>query len=531
MARTRRSATRVLLLVALANACQSPEPSDDTPEVGSAGRPNVLFIAVDDLRPELGAYGNSIAITPNIDRLARDGYTFMRAYVQQAVCNPSRVSLMTGLRPDSLRVWDLATRFRDSVPDVVTLPQQFIRYGYHTAAIGKIYHNVIPDPASWSEEKLHIDGYPFDPDAVYRGPENLAIQEARKAKILAAGTEARNIDRYGQWYLKANATESVDGPDDIYYDGAQTDVAIRKLAELGSREQPFFFAIGYYRPHLPFNAPKRYWDLYDPDEIPTAENPNLTLNAPPMAINNMRELRGYTDFRHVTHPADGRLTEQEARRLKHGYLASVSYVDAQVGRLLDALEDLGLAENTIVVLWGDHGWKLGEHNSWAKMTNYEVDTRAPLIFRVPPGTSAIAGHPTQPGGRIEALVEFVDIYPTLCELAGLPLPPHLQGTSVVPLLSQPERPWKPAVFHQFLREGIWVAPDGVEYMGYAVRTDRYRYVTWVNWETKQPVAAELYDLAADPLEMTNLADDPQYADLLAWLEQVRTDGWRAAVPR
>jgi len=518
-------------IVALALALAAPAcgPAGDPPG-GGAGPPNVLFIAVDDLRPELGAYGVEQVRTPNIDRLAADGYVFTRAYVQQAVCNPSRASLMTGLRPDSLRVWDLGTRFRDSVPDVITLPQHFMAHGYHTVAIGKIYHNVIPDPASWSEPKLHVGGYPFDPDAVYRGPESLAIQEARKARILAAGRQERHIDEYGQWYLKANATESVEGPDDLYYDGAQTDVAVAKLADLAERGRPFFFAVGYYRPHLPFNAPKRYWDLYDRGSLSLAPDAALPDGAPPMAINNMRELRGYADFRHVVPPAEGRLTEAEARLLKHGYYASVSYVDAQVGRLLGALDELGLAENTIVVLWGDHGWKLGEHNAWGKMTNYEVDARAPLILRAPSGAAGLDRGLAPPGTRIEALVEFVDIYPTLTELAGLPLPDHLQGTSAVPLLSDPDRPWKRAAFHQFLREGIWAAPDGIPYMGYAVRTDRYRYVRWMNWETRRWVGRELYDLETDPRETANVAERPEYASAVAELETLRAGGWRRAGP-
>jgi iduronate 2-sulfatase len=345
--------------------------------------PNVLFIAVDDLRPELGAYGNTIIQTPNIDRLAASGTTFLQAHVQQAVCSPSRSSLMTGLRPDAIRIWDLWTHFRTTVPDVVTLPQQFMAHGYHAAAIGKIYHNIFPDTLSWSEPQLYVPGFPFDPDAVYRHPDNIAIQEARKAEIIAAGQQDRYIDVFGEWYLKAGATEKVDLPDSVYYDGAQTDVALKKLVELRDRDQPFFFGVGYYRPHLPFNAPAKYWDLYDPATIPLAENPDIPRDAPIMALNTMRELWGYSDFKHVAHPFNGSLTEAEERHLKHGYYASVSYVDAQIGRLLDRLEELGLAENTIVVLWGDHGWKLGEHNSWGKMTNYEVDTRAPLILRGP----------------------------------------------------------------------------------------------------------------------------------------------------
>ncbi len=218
-------------------------------------RPNVLFIAVDDLRTTLGAYGDPDIKTPNIDRLARSGAVFLQAHAQQAVCNPSRASLMTGLRPDTLEVWDLETDFRATTPDAVTLPQHFQRHGYFAASVGKIYHNLLPDHASWSEPEMHVAGFPFDPDAVYRHPDNLAVQERLKAAIVESGLEARHIDQYGLWYLKANATESVDLPDRVYYDGAQTDLAVGKLAELKAKNRPFFFGVGYYRPHLPFNAP------------------------------------------------------------------------------------------------------------------------------------------------------------------------------------------------------------------------------------------------------------------------------------
>ncbi|MCA9732309.1 MAG: sulfatase [Deferribacteres bacterium] len=488
----------------------------------SPQKPNILFIAVDDLRPELGIYGQNYVQSPNIDRLAESGFTFTRAFCQSAVCNPSRASLLTGLRPDSIKVWDLRTKLRDTVPDVVTLPQYFKNNGYHSVAIGKIFHNVIPDSQSWSEPKLHIDGYPFDPDAVYRMEENVAWLEKRKQQIIAAGKEKRHIDRLGQWYLKYVATENIDVPDDAYFDGAQADVAVKKLAELKKMDKPFFFGIGFYRPHLPFNAPKKYWDLYDRNRIPLAENDFLPENAPLMAINNMRELRGYADFKQVPKPHEGKLNEQDARLLKHGYLASVSYIDAQVGKLLDALEKEGLAENTIVVLWGDHGWKLGEHNSWAKMTNYEIDTRVPLIIRAP-GVQNM-------NTRLNQLVEFVDVYPTLCELAGLPVPEHLQGISTVPLLHNSNLPWKKAVFSQFLREGIWIAPDGVEYMGYAIRTERYRYVRWINWETKEFAAQELYDHQTDPNENVNIADDPQNVAVVQQLAAQLDAGWREALP-
>lgn len=510
-----RLITLFLTLVLIGSGCQGSGPRRQE-------RPNVLFISVDDLRPTFGAYENKHIKTPHMDRLAQSGVTFRQAYAQQAVCNPSRASLMTGLRPDSIRVWDLGTDFRVSMPNVITLPQYFKQHGYHAVVIGKLYHNIFPDSLSWSEPKMFISGYPFDPDAVYRHPENIAIQEVRKAEIMKAGQQDRYIDQFGEWYLKANATEIVDMPDNVYYDGAQTDWALEKLTKLETQNQPFFFAIGYYRPHLPFNAPKKYWDIYDRDAIPMADNRFLPANAPKMAINNMRELRGYADFKHAPHPFDGSLSGDEARLLKHGYYASVSYIDAQIGRLLDKLEQLGLSENTIVVLWGDHGWKLGEHNSWAKMTNYKIDTHSPLIIRAP--------------GRIpenlhlDQMVEFVDIYPTLAELADLPIPDYLQGISAMPLFEHPDRVWKKAVFTQFLREGIWMAPDGIEYMGYSLRTDKYNYVAWMKWKTKEYVAYELYDQQADPGENVNLADKPEYASIITDLEAQRRAGWRGALP-
>ncbi len=239
-----------------------------------------------------------------------------------------------------------------------------------------------------------------------------------------------------------------------------------------------------------------------------------------MAINTMRELRGYTDFQDAPTPLEGPLSEDQARLLRHGYLASVSYMDAQVGRLLDTLDKLDLTENTIVVLWGDHGWKLGEHRSWCKMTNYEIDTRVPLIVRVPGAK--------QNGHACSRLAEFVDIYPTLCHAARLPLPEHLEGISLVPLLEDRQQPWKKAIFTQFLREGIWMTADGIPYMGYAIRTDRYRFVRWVNWDTREEVACELYDQHADSAENRNIVQAVQNRGIVAELRQRLEAGWRSA---
>jgi arylsulfatase A-like enzyme len=257
--------------------------------------------------------------------------------------------------------------------------------------------------------------------------------------------------------------------------------------------------------------------MYDRDKIPLAKNDYLPKNMPPMAINNLRELRGYTDFKTESNPLEGGLAEEQARLLKHGYLASVSYIDAQIGKLLDELERLNLRDNTIIVLWGDHGWKLGEHRSWCKMTNFEIDTRVPLIV------SALGKQITE--RHSERLVEFVDIYPTLCELAGLPVPRGLDGKSIVPLLHNTDRPWKKAVFSQFLREGIWRTPDGKTYMGYSVRTERHRYTEWCNWDTKEAVGAELYDHRSDSNENMNVVDDPKYNTIRKELALLLQEKW------
>lgn len=524
LASNNTSSLRILCLLIASQCCSTGlQPSVNAAEKEQTRNPlgkspNVLFIAVDDLRPELGCYGSKIAKSPNIDRLADSAVTFTRAYCQQAVCNPSRASLMTGLRPDTIKVWDLQTDFRKTTPKAVTLTQQFMKHGYHAVGIGKIFHNNIQDPLSWSEPKLNIADYPFDPDAVYRAKDNVAWLESRKAELIAKN-DLRRIDRFGKWYLKHVATENVDLPDDAYFDGAQTTIAIDKIKKLATDEKPFFMAVGYYRPHLPFNVPKRYWDMYDRQSIPLAENRFRPKNAPIMSVNTAREIRGYTDFKDNPRPHEGSFTDEQARLLKHGYLASVSYIDAQVGRLLDTLTKQNLARNTIVVLWGDHGWKLGEHNSWCKMTNYEIDTRVPLIVRTPDAS--------ENGKKCDRLVEFVDVYPSLCELANLPLRKELEGVSFAPLLENRKLPWKPAVFSQFLRDGIWIAPDGVAYMGRCIRTHHHRYVEWKPKDGNEIVARELYDLGSDPQENNNIAEEAKHSKLIQRLSKQLHAGWHS----
>lgn len=489
--------------------------------------PNILFIPVDDLRPELCAYGDEFIKTPNIDLLAEQGVTFTRTYCQQAVCNPSRASLLTGLRPDSIQVWDLRTSFRRNLPNVVTLPQFFKQNGYTTIGLGKTFHNNDPDSISWTVIPQNINGFPFDPDAVYANEENLEIQKMKIEKLKAAGKS--RIDQLGHWYVKANATENADVDDDAYYDGAQTTRAIEILKELKTANKPFFLSVGYYRPHLPFNAPKKYWDMYDRNQIPLAKNQFIPEGTPAYLVHGEAELRGYSDCHDLPLPSDEPWDENRQREIKHGYYASVSYVDAQIGRLINELERLGLAENTIIVLWGDHGWKLGEHNGWCKQTNYEIDTRVPLI---------ISGSKVQAKGKqSNALTEFVDIYPTLCELADFPIPDNLQGTSLVPLLENPDRKWKTAAYSQFLlgRYGRSKTIDG-EQMGYAIRTEQYRYVEWYNWlkdEKKKGdlLSRELFDHKTDPQENINLANELEYKDTVELISQQLKKGWRYSKPK
>lgn len=458
-----------------------------TPVDAKRRRKNVLFIAVDDLRPELGCYGNEHIISPNIDRLADSGVVFTRAYCQQATCNPSRASLMTGLRPDSSKVWNLRVHFRDTVPDVVTIPQHFRANGYYAAAYGKIYHSQLPDPRSWDEPNHWTKG-----TAVWSKGSLARLAEYQK-RMRADGKRDAAIAR-----MRGPATEDEDVPDNRRIDGALADGAIAALKNLAKQQQPFFLGVGFTLPHLPFVPPKKYWEMYDPEAIAMAENTSRPGGSPAMAMNTMYELRDYIDFADTPRPGRGLLSEAKRRRLKHGYYASVTFVDAQIGRLVKTLETLGIRKDTIIVVWGDHGWKLGEHGSWCKQTNYEIDTRSPLIVCNPEDKNN--------GRQCNALVEFVDIYPTLCDLAGLKKPEHLEGQSLVPLLEDVGGAIKDAAISQFYRRHL-----GVAYMGYAMRTSLYRYVEWREWASGEVESRELYDHQVDPDENVNVIKQAEYA--------------------
>jgi iduronate 2-sulfatase len=514
---------------------------------GAADGPkrNVLFIAVDDLRPELGCYGNGLVKTPNIDRLAGRGVLFRSAYCQEAICGATRASLLTGLRPDHTRVYDCDIYFRDTIPDVVTLPQYFRQNGYATAYAGKVFHgNLRDEERSWSEPA--VQGKFDRPLGLlgYQLPENqkLVRQRQQEMRRQFPGERLAGLDC-------GPATECAEVPDDAYQDGRIAEAGVLTLRKLAKDRRPFFLAVGFLKPHLPFVAPRKYWDLYDEAKIPLAENPLAPRGATSLGLHSSFELRTRADM-----PKDGPIGDATARHLIHGYMACTSYVDAQLGKVLAELDALGLRKDTIVVLWGDHGWHLGDHGIWGKATNYEVATRVPLIVRAP--------HAAGNGRAAAGLVEYVDLYPTLCQLAGLAVPGSLDGRSVEPLLENPGAPGKAAAFSQFpapaLREwagepmtpamrktffgpliakaeerlaeefGDEWSPQrfNLNVMGYAMRTPRYRLVRWV--DVRKPtksLAAELYDYEVDPHETRNVAGEKGNAELVRRL----TDQMNAAM--
>ena len=439
---------------------------------------NVLFIAVDDLRPEANASGSKVIKTPNLDRIAARGTTFDRAYCQQAVCSPSRSSLMTGRRPDATRVWDLETHFRTALPDAVTVAQYFKNHGYHSQGMGKIFHGGYDDAPSWTVPWQT----PKAPQ--YANPENQQLQ-------------ANNVDKKGRG--RGPAYESGDVADDTYTDGKTARLAAATLAELKQKGKPFFLAVGMAKPHLPFVAPKKYWDLYDPKEIYVPAYQKLPAGAPAFVGHTNGELASYAGM-----PKDGVVDEATARTLRHGYYAATSYMDAQVGVVLDALEKEGLAENTVIVLWGDHGWQLGEHGLWHKHTNFELAARAPLLISVPGQKAA--------GRRSASLAEFIDIYPTLAEACGLPKPKDVEGVSLRPVLDDPAAKVRPVAISQYPRNDA-----GKSLMGYSIRDDRWRLTLWRDRKDNSVHATELYDEANDPHETVNVAGKAEHAEVIARL--------------
>ncbi|GJM29542.1 MAG: iduronate-2-sulfatase [Cyclobacteriaceae bacterium] len=436
-------------------------------------KPNILFIAVDDLRPELKAYGADHIHSPSIDQLAAESLVFDRAYCNVPVCGASRASLLSGIRPGRHRFIDYSTRLIEDYPDVTSLPMHFKNHGYATISNGKIYHHADDDAAAWDE--------------VWRPQSNFSPRDYLESRNIALDTMQ---DTRGYSY------EKVDTPDSSYNDGKTALKSVLDLKKLKEKGEPFFLAVGFLKPHLPFNAPAKYWDLYDSTKISLPENYLQPESTPTEAFHNFGELRHYSGV-----PKNGPVSDELANKLIHGYYATVSYTDAQVGKLLSALTELGLEQNTIVILWGDHGWNLGDHMMWCKHCNFESSLHVPLMVKVPGMTS---------GQRSDNITEFIDIYPSLCELAGLPVPEHLDGQSFVPDMHGALRVDDFAIskFH-----------DGVTLI-----QGNYFYTEYLNQEDKT-AARMLFDHTDDPLELNNLAELDEYQALVQRLHDKLVANW------
>lgn len=434
--------------------------------------PNVLFIAVDDLRPELNTYGASHIVSPNIDRLASEGLTFNRAYCNVPVCGASRASLLTGIKPTKDRFVHYYTRAQEDTPDAVSLPRHFKDHGYYTISNGKIFHHTDDMEDSWSEKPWRRSGIKNN-WRDYVTPENLAIADSTG--------DSRALPY--EWAIVH---------DTAYVDGLMTKKTVADLHRLKEMDQPFFLAAGYLKPHLPFNAPQKYWDMYPQETISLPDNYYRPEHAPDVAIHNFGELRNYYGV-----PKAGPVSDEMAKTLIRGYYACVSYTDALIGQLLTTLDELGLRENTIVILWGDHGWQLGEHTLWCKHSNFDVAMRVPMIISAP-------GY--KGGLMTNAMAEYIDIFPTLCELAGLELPTQLHGKSFVPLMAEPDQKFKEVIYSRFIR-------------GESIKTDQYLYTEWYSNEGEFQ-GRMLYDHYLDPDENTNISEFPENKQVVDSLSEM-----------
>jgi arylsulfatase A-like enzyme len=508
-------------------------------------KPNVLFIAVDDLKPVLGCYGDKIVKTPNIDRLAKMGTVFLNNYCQQAVCGPTRASLLTGMRPDVTKIRDLHTKMRDMNPDIVTLPEYFISQGYTTSGIGKIFHPSCVDkkfdPQSWSipflvaKESDYSNGFPVQKH--YQSPQLKALNTKEEVvSTVENGKGKKKGEKKGEKNSKKEADdeegargpafECLDLPDDAYDDGVSAKLAVKQIEMLNAAKKPFFMAVGFRKPHLPFVSPKKYWDLYKREDMPVAEFQEHAANSKIFSYQYPGELTNYSGVKEFAKFDKNEankfgLAIEKQKELVHAYYAAVSYTDAQIGILLNTLEKLGTLNNTIIVLWGDHGWHLGDHDMWGKHTNYEQATKAPLIIAAP-GLKA---------GQTKSMTEFVDVFPTLCELSGGEVPAYLDGKSLVPVMKNNKASVKEYAMSQYPRKmdkaDINKVEDGKgKLMGYSMRTEQYRYTVWLkNFTSDQVYSAdkvytkELYDYVKDPLEKVNVSDDTKYAAIVADLDK------------
>src|SRR5262245_2975365 len=454
--------------------------------LAAAAGPNVLFIAADDMRPQLGCYGDNTVKSPNLDVLAGRGMVFERSYVQQALCSPSRISMLSGRYPATTQIFDFSRPLRATMPDITTLPQHFKNHGYHTRSLGKIYHVGIDDDASWTIPAWHSTKPRY-------GPIGLAAIEAKRKDDEAKGIKRQGREK-GAGYHASPAFESVDCGDEDMLDG---DTAVHAIAQLREHaknpSRPFFLAVGFANPHVPWVAPRKYWDLYERLKLPLATNEFLPQGAPAFATVPAQDFPSYGNV------PDGEMPEPFKRECLHGYLAAISYIDAQVGRLLAALEETGLAKNTIVVFWSDHGYYMGEHTWWGmKHNNYEGATRNCLIISQPGMKQA--------GTKTRALAQAVDLAPTLTELCGLPAESGFQGRSLRPVLENPAASVNDAAFSWYPKE---------DWLGVAMRTDEWRFVEWTK-PGQQPVR-ELYDMTRDPQNDINIADKPEHAKLIGTL--------------
>jgi arylsulfatase A-like enzyme len=483
-------ATLLLVLgLTLLPAVPRAQGQEESGASGGEQPPNVLFIAVDDLRPQLESYGKPRMHTPNIDRLAAEGVRFPNHFVQAPTCGASRYAMLMSRRPHPSRpatygngAFSLLAE-RDSARPRA-LPHHFRHHGYHTVGIGKISHS----PDGRRHEKTTRPDATDDPEAPPQMPDSWdevygprgSWNTAWRAFFAYAGGMSRDRG-------KTPPVEAADVPDTGYPDGLTANMAVDELRERKGREQPFFMAVGFYKPHLPFNAPQRYWDRYDRNRIGLAPHPAPPTGVDP-AVSGLGSGELFGGYGGVVW--DDSITAAEARKLRHGYYAATSYVDAQIGTVLDALEQLDLKENTIVVLWGDHGWHLGDLSVWGKHTTHDFSLRSPLIVRAP-------GVTPPAGAAARTVVESVDLYPTLAELCGLPVPEAVDGESLMPFLKRPDRPSEEAAAFGYWRsQGDW---------GKTVRIGRYRLTRWANDEGKR-AQVELYDHRVDPNETENVAD-------------------------
>ena len=432
--------------------------------------PNVLIFYVDDLRAELGCYGSETAITPNIDKLAKDGLLFNKAYVQQAICAPSRMSTLTGLRPETLGIYSIFTPLRKINKEVVSMPQLFKEKGYKTVSIGKVYHHGTDDKKQWTTY--------FEKEGnSYLNPKNIALMKRLKSE--------------GVKPLKGPAFESADVPDEGYKDGRAAKYAIETLRKI--KNDKFLMFVGLSKPHLPFNAPKKYWDLYDKKDfkIPSRKKPEGVYR---LALSTWGELKGYHGI-----PKKGDLNDDLTRDLIHGYHASISYIDAQVGKVMQTLEELDLRKNTMIIFMSDHGYKIGEYASWCKQSNMEIDVRVPLIVSRETNYKKRVTNKTS-----DALVENVDIFPTLVDLCKID-GPKSDGKSLLPVFDNPKIKWDEAAYSVYAR--------GKKIMGCTTTDGNWRYTEWRNSETNEILEAELYEHKNSLLSYVNLSGNKSYSSL------------------